>query len=741
MLPKGLCLLIALTSWTRDADALQTTGPLPEDDIVVTGRRAKPVKPPKDAYDTRSINSLGALTIAEVIAKLERRAGGRPFSILVNGRRLANIADINELPPEALQQIDILDRGQAGAYGLTPQNDVLNLVLKPKFASVSVEARVRQPTEGSATSATVGLRSARIVKEQRFNAALTIQNTNALVAADRRSLFSPGQSDPLLDYRSLLPSGRSVTLTGGMAVPIGSISTSLSGSASFVTSRQTARFFRPDSGASAGDKGSEVRGIVDTSRIQSYQIGATAYGSIGRASWSLELGANRAESRSGSLVAGSISDVVDSAAVRSLPSSFTPLDVSSSSTSLTAALAGNAPLAQLPAGEITGNFRLSGATQRLRTSSATEDAGAGAFAQSRSQAHVGVDIPLTNSERSIVGRTSLAANGDYEHVSGVGGLPAYDLTFLWQPTAWVSFNAGRAVTRTQPPLGNNRDPVIVTPGVLVADAITGQYALVTRISGGAPGLLSSTRSEQSLRLTVNSTISRVTVSGTIEHLRSSIARPLILTAYPTPLFQRLFPTRFARDAAGRLTTIDVRPFNGEAERRDVLRPNVHASGSLSGEDGTWDLSVAHEWVLSNSLVVAPGGEPIDLLATPLDGVQGASRHRLTVDLATSYKRLNVQLGGRWHAAADSTDITWGTADRVRYGALWTIDSAISFTFRRGNAAGDDAGKPLRLWLSIENIFNRRQQVNDGSGRVPAAFQKAFLDPLGRSVTLRLSKTL
>ncbi|MEH3122414.1 MAG: TonB-dependent receptor [Sphingomonas phyllosphaerae] len=739
MLRKGSFLLIALTPWTGDADALQVNGSS-RDEIVVTGRREKPPRRPKDSYDTHSINSLNASTVGEIINKLERRLGGRPFSIVVNGRRLTNISDINELPSEALQQVDILDRAQAGAYGLTPQNDVLNLTFKPKFVSASGETRIKQPTEGSATSASAALRSAKIIKEQRFNAALSIQNTDALIAANRQSLFSTGQRDPLLNYRSLLPSSRSVTLTGGMTVPIGSISTSLSGSASVVTSRQTTRFFRYDGKAVSAGEASKVRGIIDESRNQSYQFGATVYGNLGRASWALELGANILERRNASLVSERIVDVVDSAVVHSLPILLEPLNIRSSFTNLTAGLSGNAALVSLPAGQITGNFRLSGTTQRLRASSGTKDVGTGDSDQSRSQHHIGVDIPLTNSTRSIIGRTALTVNGDYEHVSGVGGLPGYDLTFLWQPAAWVSFNAGRAVTKTRPPLGNSQEPTIVTPGVLVADALTGEYILVTRISGRAPGLRFSTMSEQSLRLTLNSTIRRVQISATIEHLASNVASPLIVSAYPTLLFQRLFPTRFARDSAGRLTTIDARPFNGEEERRNVLRPNLHATGALAGENGTWDLSAAHEWILSDTLVVEPGGKPINLLATPLDGVQGTTRHRLTIDLAMSYKRLNVQLGGRWRAAADSAAVASDAPDRVQYGALWTVDGEMSFNFRIGRSGRENAEKTLRLWLSVENVFNRRQRVNDGSGQVPVAFQKAFLDPLGRSITLRLSRT-
>lgn len=108
LLEAGLALGLFLITWPEHASAHQTRVSEP-DEIVVTARRTQPSGVVIDVYSASRIKGLGAMTIGEVIARLERRNGGRPFSILVNGRRLADISDLSEVPPDALEHADIID--------------------------------------------------------------------------------------------------------------------------------------------------------------------------------------------------------------------------------------------------------------------------------------------------------------------------------------------------------------------------------------------------------------------------------------------------------------------------------------------------------------------------------------------------------------------------------------------------------------------------------------------------------
>ncbi len=73
-----------------------------------------------DRYSKETIGSLGAMTVAEVIDRLDHRNGGRPFSILIDGGRLADITDLRDMPPKALAGIEILPMVHASDYGFSP---------------------------------------------------------------------------------------------------------------------------------------------------------------------------------------------------------------------------------------------------------------------------------------------------------------------------------------------------------------------------------------------------------------------------------------------------------------------------------------------------------------------------------------------------------------------------------------------------------------------------------------------
>ena len=45
----------------------------------------------------------------------------------------------------------------------------------------------------------------------------------------------------------------------------------------------------------------------------------------------------------------------------------------------------------------------------------------------------------------------------------------------------------------------------------------------------------------------------------------------------------------------------------------------------------------------------------------------------------------------------------------------------------------------RLSLNVTNIFNARQRVTDATGATPAAFQPAYLDPVGRRALVSFRK--
>jgi iron complex outermembrane recepter protein len=48
-------------------------------------------------------------------------------------------------------------------------------------------------------------------------------------------------------------------------------------------------------------------------------------------------------------------------------------------------------------------------------------------------------------------------------------------------------------------------------------------------------------------------------------------------------------------------------------------------------------------------------------------------------------------------------------------------------------------KDTRVSINVTNLFNDRQAITDSSGGTPLRYQRAYRDPLGRTIELQLRK--
>ena len=79
-------------------------------------------------------------------ARAAAAAGGR--SLLLNGQRISGFRELRDLPPEAIERMEILPEEVALKYGYAADQRVVNIVLRRRFNSTSVELRGRGATEG-----------------------------------------------------------------------------------------------------------------------------------------------------------------------------------------------------------------------------------------------------------------------------------------------------------------------------------------------------------------------------------------------------------------------------------------------------------------------------------------------------------------------------------------------------------------------------------------------------------------
>ena len=129
-----------------------------EDEIVVTaprlaGQLVTDIKAEAE-LDEAAIASYGVSNVSELLDALapqtrsgRGRGGGRPI-ILVNGRRIGGFGEVRNLPPEAIAKVEVFPEEVALQYGYSADERVVNMVLKPNFRQIAVEAEGGIPTRG-----------------------------------------------------------------------------------------------------------------------------------------------------------------------------------------------------------------------------------------------------------------------------------------------------------------------------------------------------------------------------------------------------------------------------------------------------------------------------------------------------------------------------------------------------------------------------------------------------------------
>ncbi|ART93567.1 hypothetical protein FBY50_1096 [Zymomonas mobilis] len=713
-------------------------------DTIIVNARKNPKKDVIDQFSKQNISHFGAMTIGEVITRLEHRNGGKPFSIIVNGKRLANITDLQEVPPEALEKIEILDKSNSSKNGFDTKNNTLNLILKKKFLSFVLEGGSNFPTESKGNSHSISFRYTKIKDENRFNTAISLQESSSIKGNDRRYLFNNPNNENLNFYRNLLPSSRSLTITPGWSLPLRSTNINLYGLLSSTISREISQF----SSENITDKihsFTKIHEIPNITHTQSYQFGISATGTIKKINWMADLKGSISKNYSyNSTSRKEIFSYLSDEELKNLPKKFIQTITSTNNSNLGFFLTTNISLFDIPAGGITANTRTGFDAQHLTARTKSEKFYHTTDTKLHSQLHAGLDIPLISSDIPFIGRLgsiSLSLNGNYEKLDSKRA-PSHDLTLEWYPYDGVSLNLTKSVTQSLPTLDRNNNPVVINHGMFMVDPMTGQYALVTSISGGNPDFKKTSQKDTTVQINYNKNIGHINFSFSTQYTKSILENPIIFSCYPNIQFEHVFPNRFIRNKFGQLIAIDTRAFNALNEQTSTLNTNIHLFGHLDlktpQDEFDWDLSISHQWAIKDRLQPTQDTKYINLLKKPLDGSAGTTPHQLNIETIFSYKNFNLQISAKWHSGIYVQDITSTTPYSTHYSGFWITNSELSYTIKEKSS---DKNKPIKIWLSLENLLNKRQSIKDSKGITPLAYQPAFLDPIGRTIKIRISRSL
>jgi hypothetical protein len=418
------------------------------------------------------------------------------------------------------------------------------------------------------------------------------------------------------------------------------------------------------------------------------------------------------------------------------------------------------PLFKVPAGRVRASLytdldRSSLVSRRTRGGSVRS----GDRGRTDAGAWLSAEAPITKSKSGgVLGGLDAHFRVGLRSVSDIGTLRSYSYGVAWAPGRVVNLNASMKKDRQPPTLVQLASPAIGTGGIRLFDYPRGETVEVTEITGGNPDLRADRRRTLAVGVNVGPLVGKLRIGADYKRVR--IDRPTAALPAATAAIQAAFPERFIRDSNGALVGVDSRPVNfdrqdlkqlhwGAVWRYSADRNGGHRSSEMADDVSVNDegeksglrlhLSVDHTLMLKDRLLLRRGLPSLDLLHGGAAGPYGGeSRHQLRWEAGASRAGFGARIIGTWRSGTTIEEN--GRASSLHFSPLMQNELRL-------NAALDsvvprfDWAHGARLSVSVANLFNEKQKVRDANGRTPLIYQRDYLDPLGRTVTVSLRKLL
>ncbi len=593
------------------------------DTVVTTGARPRGSVnsdiPPDVTLSAEQIAAYGASNIAELLTYLEPltrssrgRADGMPV-FLVNGRRISGFREIQGLPPEAIERMDILPEEVALEYGYAADQRVVNFVLKSDFRSLTGELSGRMPTQGGRTTTEVEGNALNISGPIRWSVDAEYERSSPLYESERDIDRDPGATpfDDVDAFRTLLGQSERSTVRGTYKRDLNNTtqatvsasledrsSLSFNGLPGVILTVPTDNPYST-SPTDPTDPSERVSRVLDALPLNRETdsltggVGVVVDGFLGDDwRWTLSGNYDRVEtdtlSGRGFATTGPFQTRLNANDPTANPygtlsaNDFVRLSndtANSVSQVLSTELVLTGDVFDLPAGGISSTFRFGADTRSLDSTSVRADLTTErSQSRDRLNSQASFSIPIASRRRDILpalGDLSANFNAGYEELSDFGGLTTLGFGVNWSPIEPLSLNVSYTDEHGAPTISQLNDPVINTFNVPVFDFRTNSTVLVTRRDGGNQNLNSDNRQVWKAGFNFkpwSETDFRVSSTWTYSLTEDAIA------AFPTltPELEAALPGRFTR-VGGTLVSFDARPLNFERFERQDIRTGFNYS--------------------------------------------------------------------------------------------------------------------------------------------------------------------
>jgi len=772
-----------------------------DEEIVVTGARARGSAvgdiPPEDTLDARDVRATGATSISELldalapqIGSVRGRGGGAPV-LLLNGQRISGFRELRDIPTEAIQRVEILPEEVALKYGYRADQKVVNIVLRQRFRSTTLQVAGGGATDGGYASGNADLTRFLVQRSGRTTINLHASGNSMLTEAERDIRLDPtqitGTPDQQLAARSLVGRNRDIR---GSATFNRTVFGNVSGTLNTELEHSEGRSL-------IGLNPSLLEPLARNTDANSAHLGGVLNGTT-KSQWRWTLTAD--------------ADLDTSVTRTDRDDPLFPVERARSTTA-SGDIRGtaNGRLFKLPAGDASTTLTLAGSTVHLDSSRTRVGAtSSNSLSRTMGEAAINLDLPISRRNRdfSALGNLTVNANAEVDQLSDFGTLTTIGAGANFSPLDRLNFLASWTREEGPPTINQLGDPTLDTPNSRIFDFTTGQTVLVDAITGGNPNLQSDLR--HVVKLSTNwQPFPKTDLRFRADYVHQTTDRP-ISSISVTQAMEAAFPQRFVRNSSGQLVSVDLTPVNFDSARRDSLRVGfdfskplksrrpsqsvidqlrqqfgfggrngpVRAQGSIpptppsdgasqgsappaggggrgfgggrggggggffgggGANRGRIQFSLTDTITLVDKVRITAGGPEIDYLHGDAAGSSGGTpRHNVQAQAGWSNNGLGARISANWRSGSTVTTLT---GDDLRFSPLGTFDLRL---FANPGDMPEVAVKHpwlrgTQVRLDITNIFNSRPQVRDANGIVPINYQPNLLDPLGRTIMISFRK--
>lgn len=560
--------------------------------------------PPVLELDEADIAAYGSGSISDLIEALGSQVsgGGGPPVMLVNGMRISSFRELMSYPPEAIDKVEVFPEEVAQRYGYSPDQRVVNFVLKRNYSSREIEGTYGQPWAGGYSTQELEATYLQLIGESRLNFNVDWNNSSLLTEAERDVIQSaepvvPGDPDPAA-YRSLVADSASIEATANFSTRIAT-GTSLSLNATVERSDNLSyqgldTVLLSNGGTSVLRTLGEDDPLTVDRRSTTYSFGSTLNTGLGDWQITGTVDASRAETRSRIDRRADTSELAAAAAAGTLAldaelpdladAGFDQADTRSD-TATSKVTAMSTPIL-LPGGEISvtvdGGYDYTNIQSKdTRNPGVTTKLNRGNL-----NAGANVGVPITSRREDFgadVGDLTLNLSGGVDRLSDFGTLTDWSAGVNWSPLSFerLSLSATHTVRDAAPSLGQLGNPEIATVNVPVFDLSRGETVLATVISGGNPDL--PAQSQRDWRFQLNWQLPEITPAIQqgrlmVEYFKGHSEDMASNFPTLTPTIEAAFPGRVTRDADGRLLTIDQRPVTFARQDQERIQVGLNFTG-------------------------------------------------------------------------------------------------------------------------------------------------------------------